>query len=81
MEDILTSLQELDQLYHADSLAEYEKMLQIVAAQAEQIFPGFTIAYAEIYTAGRARQADGRMAHVLLPVKERNELHETVQNH
>lgn len=38
-----------------------------LAQQVEQEFPGFTIAYAEIYNSGIARMADGSLHHVLLP--------------
>ncbi len=67
MQHVLTLLQELDRLYHSDTLAEYEKTWQLVAQQIEQKFPGFTIAYAEIYNSGIARLSDGTMRHVLIP--------------
>jgi hypothetical protein len=67
MEQILNNLQELDRLYHADTLAEYEKQWQMVERQIQHEFPGFTIAYAEIYMAGSEREAHGGMRHVLLP--------------
>ena len=70
MKDVTTLLDELDRLYHADSLTEYEQTLQTVAQQVHQTFPGFTIAYAEIATAGAARQQHGGMRHVLLPQQE-----------
>jgi len=67
MQDIHLSLQELDRLYHADTLAAYERLWQAVAQQVSLLFPGFTIAYAEVYTAGQEREAHGGMRHVLYP--------------
>lgn len=67
MEQIRNSLQELDRLYHSDTLAEYETKWQIVAQQIQQEFSGLTIAYAEIFNAGSEREAHGGMRHVLLP--------------
>ena len=66
-EHILTSLRELDSLYHTGTLRKYEQTWQTVEQQVQQSFPGFTIAYAEIYTAGAEREAHGGMRHVLLP--------------
>jgi len=73
-ERILTRLQELDRLYHADTfdLEAYEQTWQIVQQWVRQVFPCFTIAYAEIYTAGSEREPLGSMRHVLLPLPERN---------
>ncbi len=68
LKEILTLLQELDLTYHQDSLAEYERKYQAAEHQVRQTLPGFTLAYAEIYTAGSSRSADGRMTHVLLPI-------------
>ncbi len=68
MQDIFKSLQELDLLYHSDSLEEYEQTWQIVAQSIRQMFPGFTLAYAELYTAGIGRRAHGGMRHVLFPI-------------
>ena len=68
---ILDMLQELDCLYYECPLAAYEQRLQAVAKLVEHSFPGFTIAHAEIYTAGSTREKLGSMRHVLLPV-ERN---------
>jgi|GEM_PF-2162860 len=64
---ILILLHKLDCLYRSDSLAEYEQCWQEATKQVETIFPGFTVAYAEIYTAGQERKANGGMHHVLLP--------------
>jgi hypothetical protein len=66
---ILDMLQELDSLYYECPLAAYEQRLQVVAQQVEYIFPGFTIAHAEIYTAGSTRELLGSMRHVFLPVE------------
>lgn len=70
MQHILTQLQKLDSLYYSGSLDVYEMTWQTVESQIRQMLPGFTIAYAEIYMAGSAREPDGRMTHVLLPIKE-----------
>ena len=67
MQDISTLLQELDRFYSSDSLREYEQTLQIATQQVETLFPGFTIAYAEIAMAGAERKQHGGMHHVLLP--------------
>jgi hypothetical protein len=72
MQLILTLLHELDCCYRSGSLEAYEHNWQIVAAQVNQTFPGFTIAYAEIYTVGSEREAHGGMRHVLLPKPERS---------
>ncbi len=66
-------LQELDRLYHSDTLAAYESKWQSVAQEIQRAFPGFTIAYAELYTAGQEREAHGGMRHVLLPQQEGNQ--------
>jgi hypothetical protein len=71
VERILTSLRELDDLYHTGSLTEYEQAWQTLCQQVQLTFPGCTIAYAEIYTAGRERTAHGAMRHVLLPLPGR----------
>ena len=67
MQDILMSLQELDRLYGASSLTEYEQTWQRVEHQVRLVLPGFTIAYAEVYLAGQEREAHGGMRHVLFP--------------
>ncbi len=67
MRHIQPLLQELDRLYRSDALAEYEKQWQLAAEQIEREFPGFTIAYAELYNSGIARMPDGKMSHVLMP--------------
>lgn len=61
--------QALDNLYYTASLADYESALQSAINQLEQAFPGFTIAFAEIYTTGSERQAHGGMRHVLMPAE------------
>ena len=65
---IQQQLYELDKLYHTAPLAIYETALQAAITQIERAFPGFTIAYAEIYAAGSQREAHGGMRHVLLPL-------------
>ena len=72
MQHILTRLQELDQLYHSETLAEYEMKWQIAAQQVEQEFPGFNIAYVELYSSGIARLQDGSLRHVVVPKHQRS---------
>jgi hypothetical protein len=60
-------LQELDQLYIAGDLELYEQYWLKACLHAEHFFPGFTIAYAELYNSGIERVPDGSMWHVLLP--------------
>ncbi len=67
MQHVQNLLQELDQLYHSDTLAEYETKWQIATKLVEQELPGLTIAYAEICNSGIARLPDGKMRHVLVP--------------
>jgi hypothetical protein len=69
---VLTSLEQLDSLYQAENLAAYEQTWQEICQQVRHLFPGFTVAYAELYTAGHGRNAHGGMRHVLLPLSERN---------
>jgi hypothetical protein len=57
-------LEELDELYYTAPLALYEAMLQLEIAQLEQILPGFTIAFAEIFTVGSECEQHGGMRHV-----------------
>ena len=71
MQEIFDALQRLDQLYHADNLSTYEQYWQDVCKRIETLYPGFTLAYAEIYSAGSTREPLGSMRHVLLPI-ERN---------
>jgi hypothetical protein len=73
MQAIQTLLSDLDRLYCSDTLTEYEQILQTTTQQVEQTFPGFTIALAEIYTAGPKRQAHGGMRHVLMPKQRSND--------
>jgi hypothetical protein len=60
-------LQELDQLYHAGDLDQY---YQKACQHAEHFFPGFTIAYAELYNSGISRLSDASLRHVLVPKPE-----------
>ena len=60
-------LQELDRLCHAGDLDQYEQSWQQACQHAEHFFPGFTIAYAELYNTGSERTSDGSMRHVLVP--------------
>ena len=73
MQHILTNLQELDRLYHEDSLDAYEKLWQQTARLVRHTLPGFTIAYAELYNSGMSRLSDTAMRHVLVPVPEQRE--------
>jgi hypothetical protein len=67
MQHILTLLQELDHLYNQDSLELYEQHWKETATHIQHIFPGFTIAYAELYNSGVSRLSDAAMQHVLVP--------------
>lgn len=62
-------LEELDELFYTAPLALYEATLQLAIAQLEHILPGFTIAFAEIYTVGTDRQQHGGMSHVFMPIE------------
>ena len=62
-------LEELDELYYTAPLALYEATLQLEIAQLEQILPGFTIAFAEIFTVGAEREQHGGMRHVFMPIE------------
>jgi hypothetical protein len=68
MPHIYIFLQELDRLYHAGDLDLYEQYWQTACQHAAKFFPGFTIAYAELYNSGASRWSDGSMRHVLVPV-------------
>ena len=68
MQNILRQLQELDDLYHAGDFDQYEQYWQQACQHAEHFFPGFTIAYAELYNSGASRLSDGSMRHVLVSV-------------
>lgn len=59
-------LEELDELYYIASLALYEATLQLAISQLERMLPGFTIAFAEIFTVGAERQQHGGMRHVIM---------------
>ncbi len=67
MQPLLTLLEELDRLYCSETLSEYEQTLHHLEQQVQQIFPGFTIAYAEIAIVGCKREQHGGMRHVLVP--------------
>ncbi len=67
MRHILTLLQELDRLYEKDSLELYEKQWQETAKLIQRMFPGFTIAYAELFNSGVCRLSDAAMRHVIVP--------------
>ena len=64
-------LYELTELYYAAPLAAYEGALQLAVKQLQQVLSAFTIAFAEIHTAGSERQAHSGMRHVFMPT-ERN---------
>ena len=61
-------LQELDQLYNAGDVDQYEQYWLIACQHAEHFFPGFTIAYAELFNSGSEREAHSGMRHVLVPI-------------
>ena len=67
MKQFPTLLQELDRLYHAGDLDQYEQYWLTACQHAEHFFPGVTIAYAELYNSGSERIPDGAMRHVLVP--------------
>ena len=67
MKQFTPLLQELDRLYHAGDFDQYEQYWQQACHHAEHFFPGFTIAYAELYNSGNDRISDGSMHHVLVP--------------
>jgi hypothetical protein len=67
MNPFTTLLLELDTLYHAGDLEAYEHSWHTACQHAEHFFPGFTIAYAELYNSGSERIPDGSMHHVLVP--------------
>ena len=73
MQRILTGLQELNRLYHEDSLDAYEQHWQKVAKLVRHAFPGFTIAYAELYNSGISRLSEATMSHVLVPLSQQRE--------
>ena len=60
-------LQELDELYRVGDLETYEQYYQKACLHAEHFFPGFTIAYAELYNSGSERISGGSIHHVLVP--------------
>jgi hypothetical protein len=70
---IAQQLEELDELYYTAPLALYEATLQLEIAQLEQILPGFTIAFAEIFTVGSEREQHGGMRHVFMPIEGNNQ--------
>jgi hypothetical protein len=67
MPHIRIFLQELDRLYNMGGLEVYEQYWLKACQHAEHFFPGFIIAYAELYNSGIDRVADVSMRHVLLP--------------
>ncbi len=70
MQHILTGLQELNRLYHADCLEAYEQHWKTTAKLVQRAFPGFTIAYAELYNSGTSRLSEATMSHVLVPLAQ-----------
>ena len=67
--NIAQQLEELDELYYTASLTLYEATLQLEIAQLQHILPGFTIAFAEIFTVGAEREQHGGMRHVFIPIE------------
>ena len=68
MPHIYLFLHELDQLYHAGDLDLYEQYWLKACQHAEHFFPGFTIAYAELYNASSERELHGGVRHVLVSI-------------
>jgi hypothetical protein len=66
-------LQKLDQLYDDGDLDMYEQDWHTACQQAERFFPGFIIAYAELYNSGIARLSDSSLRHVLVPLQSNKE--------
>jgi hypothetical protein len=67
MPHICIFLQELDRIYHAGDFDQYEQYWQIACQHAQHFFPGFTIAYAELYNSGIDRTPDCSRHPVLVP--------------
>lgn len=67
MQLLYTLLHELDRLYTSETLEEYEEAVKTTERQIQERYPGFTVAYAEIYNAGATREPLGSMRHVLMP--------------
>ena len=55
------------QLYDQDSPEMYENQWRETAKLIQRLFPGFTIAYAELYNSGVSRLSDAAMRHVVIP--------------
>lgn len=66
---LLDILKELDVLYQASMLDVYEQTWQNVEKIIQHLFPGFTLAYAEIYNAGTTRDQMHHMGHCLVPAE------------
>ena len=62
-------LQELNDLHYTSSGAVYETALQKAIEQLQQVFPDFTIAFAEIWSEGSSQPLHGGMRHVLMPIE------------
>jgi hypothetical protein len=45
----------------------YENQWRETAKLIQRLFPGFTIAYAELYNSGVSRLSDAAMRHVVIP--------------
>lgn len=70
MSHIVLMLHQLDDVYHTGGLETYEQCWQRIASHVAHLYPGFTLAYAEIATAGEDRYSHGGMRHVLVPQQE-----------
>ena len=74
MQELYSLLLALDCLYSSETLAEYEQARQVAEAQIKKVLPGFTVGYAlEVGTIGAGNETyqHGGVAHVLLPIQER----------
>jgi len=74
MQDIYQALLALNHLYCEASLDEYEQAQQALEKRIQQLFPGFTVAYAvEIGMVGTGEAAyhHGGVMHVLFPLEEK----------
>ncbi len=74
MQDISHALLALNRLYCDASLDEYEQAQQTLEKRIQQLFPGFTIAYAveiDMVGTGEAAYHHGGIMHVLFPLEEK----------
>jgi hypothetical protein len=61
------ALRELDELYDTPTFGNYEAQWRLVAKEIERDYPGFSLAYAQVFTTGIRRVTRGEYRHVLVP--------------